>query len=77
MIKAFLITRLFCEKKIALDTTFEFLGAVLGFCVYREIWRPFNGQLLKCDFVNGNLFDIFTIKVCRSFVKFVRPKKFW
>ena len=51
---------------MALDTTFEFLGAVRGFHVYKEIWRPFEEELLKYDFENGNLSDIFAIKVCRS-----------
>ena len=39
-----------------LDTKFEFLGAFREFYVYREIWRPFEEELLKCDFENGNNF---------------------
>ena len=40
----------FC-KWMALDTTFEFLGVVHGFHVYRKIWRPFKegmGISLTC-----------------------------
>ena len=65
--KAFLIIRwLFCIKEMALDTTLEFFGAAGGLHVYRQIWRPFEEELLKREFKDGNLFDMFAIKACRS-----------
>ena len=51
---------------MALDTTFEFLAAVRGFHVYRDIWRPYEEEVLMCGFEIGNLFDMFAIKVLRS-----------
>ena len=42
------------------------MSDVCRFHVHREIWRPFEEELLKRDFENGNLFDMFVIKVCRS-----------
>ena len=53
------LIRCYCKKKIASDTTFEFFGTVPRFHVYREIWRPFEDELLKFDFENENLFDMF------------------
>ena len=65
MVKAFLVIRFYCKKKLALGTTFEFSGAIRKFPVYREIWRLFEEELLKRHFERGNLFDMFLIKVCR------------
>ena len=50
---------------MAIGSTFEFLGAIRRSQVYREIWRLFKKELLKCDFEHGNLFDMFLIKLYR------------
>ena len=50
-----------------LDTTFEFPGAVREFHVYRDIWRPFEEELLKFDFEIMNPFDMFAIEIKKSF----------
>lgn len=42
---------------------FEFDAAVRGYHVYREIWRPTEGDIQRCFWEEGNNFDIFAIKV--------------
>lgn len=51
---------------MASDTTFYFLAAVRGFHVYRDVWRPYEQEFLKCNFEIGNTFDMFAIKVCKN-----------
>ena len=48
---------------MALDTTFNFPGAVREFRACRDIWRPFEEELLKFDFEITNPFDMFAIEI--------------
>ena len=41
----------------------EFRAAIRGFHVYLEIWEPYVEEELRCDFEEGNAFDMFSIKV--------------
>lgn len=43
---------------------FEFLSAVRGFHVYRDIWKPYVSEILRCEFEPENQFDMFSVKVC-------------
>ena len=44
-----------------------FLGSVVrGFHVNKRIVKPEEGELLKCSHREDNLYDIFSMKVCKS-----------
>ena len=42
-----------------------FNAAVRGFHVYKTNWKPQDGELLKCAHEEDNLYDIFSMKVCK------------
>ena len=45
---------------------FFFSSVVRGFHVYKRHLKPEEGELLKCSHEEDNLYDIFSIKVCKS-----------
>ena len=45
---------------------FVFSAAVRGFHVYRDIWNPQIDEELICLHEERNLFDMFSIKTCRT-----------
>ena len=46
-----------------MSLVFEFNAAARGFHVYRDVWRPIEGEIRRCLFEENNIFDIFAIKV--------------
>ena len=47
--------------KMSLGCEFNFSAAVRGFHVYRDVWKPYESECLRCEYEPDNLFDI---KVC-------------
>ena len=43
-----------------------FNAGVRGFHVYKTNWKPQDGELLKCTHEEDHLYDIFSMKVCKS-----------
>lgn len=49
---------------MSLRCEFEFRSAVRGYHVYRDTWKPYVSESLRCEYEPDNLFDMFAIKVC-------------
>ena len=49
---------------MSLSCEFNFSAVVRGFHVYRDIWKPYESECLRCEYELDNLFDMFAIKVC-------------
>ena len=45
------------------DKNIVFTAAIRGFHVYKSTWKP--EQVLNCHHEEDNLYDIFSIKVCK------------
>ena len=44
-----------------------FSAAVRGFHVYKMSWKPEEGEILECLHEENNPYDVFSIKVCKSY----------
>ena len=53
---------LFTQKQNKMET-FEFVSAVRGYHIYKDIWEPSVGEKLIAHGAFGNQFDKFAIKV--------------
>ena len=49
---------------MSLSCEFKFCSAVRGYHVYRDTWKPYVSECLRCEHEIDNLFDMFAIKVC-------------
>ena len=54
----------FIGTKMSLSCEFKFCSAVLGYHVYRDTWKPYVSECLRCEHEIDNLFDMIAIKVC-------------
>ena len=66
-----IITYTFCihTKKRLADVSvksFEFVAAVRGFHVYRDIWLPYINETVKCLHEFGNTYYVFAIKCIKG-----------